>query len=418
MALPRAGLICCSRLSVINPLARELSAKIVFYGAGLSGKTTTLQAIYAAVRPERRGELVSLATETDRTIFFDFLPLQVERIQGLGVRFQLYTVPGQVFYAATRRLVLSGADGVVFVADSQPNAKDSNLESFESLRENMSEVDVDLEDFPIVFQYNKRDLPNAVPMDELSRQLNQFGAPEFGTCATTGEGTLPLLRAITKLVLSSLTEQQPAVRRQIVDGDEHEHRERESIARSVFDASTRLAAATQPATAEQPKAAPSPGPVVAPAVAGPAPQAPRLPTSGVTIGEPANVAAPARSNSIRPVPVEVVARAPGKLSFAALWPPEREPAVQEIEACIARADSAEAVRGATQLLAEMLDSLPGPHGGAGAATKVALLGLDGGLYLRVCRLSTMPKEAQSVADALLALHVLVSARLKIQTLGH
>jgi mutual gliding-motility protein MglA len=362
-------------VSAINPLAREVSAKIVYYGAGLSGKTTTLQAIHAAVRPERRGELVSLATETDRTIFFDFLPLQIERVNGLGVRFQLYTVPGQVFYGATRRLVLNGADGVVFVADSQPNCRDSNLESFESLRENMAELGIDVEDFPLAFQYNKRDLPNALPMDELSAALNRVGAPEFGTCATSGEGILPCLRAITKLVIRSLTEQQPAVRRQIIDGDDQEPREPEGIAQSVYEISRKLSdrAASPPRGV-----APSP-------------------------------AKPAAASSARP--------AASGLSFASLWPAERGPAVRAIEAAIARGDCAEAVRGATALLAETTESLPGPHGGAAPGIKATLLGLDGGLYLRVCRLATMPREALTIADALLALHVLVSARLKVQMLG-
>jgi signal recognition particle receptor subunit beta len=374
-------------VSVINPLARELSAKIVYYGAGLSGKTTTLQAIHAAVRPERRGELVSLATETDRTIFFDFLPLQVQRVHGLGVRFQLYTVPGQVFYGATRRLVLNGADGVVFVADSQPNCKDSNLESFESLRENMAELGTDVEDFPLVFQYNKRDLPNALPTAELSAALNRFGAPEFGTCATIGEGILPVLRAITKLVIRSLTEQQPAVRRQIVDGDEHEPREPEGIARSVYEISRKLSDRAE-AQRQTPVSdvAPAPAPVPPP-----------------PLGEGAH------ESKARP-PVD-------RLSFSPLWPAERESAVRAIEDAIAKGDYAEAVRASTALLAETTESLPGPHGGAAPGIKATLLGLDGGLYLRVCRLATMPREALTVADALLALHVLVSARLKVQTLG-
>jgi signal recognition particle receptor subunit beta len=369
-------------VSVINPLARELSAKIVYYGPGLSGKTTSLQSIYAAVRPERRGELVSLATETDRTIFFDFLPLHVERVQGLGLRFQLYTVPGQVFYGATRRLVLNGADGVVFVADSQPNCHDSNVESFESLRSNMSDLSIDVEDFPLVFQYNKRDLTNAVPMDELSSMLNRFGAPEFGTCATTGEGVLTVLRALTKLVIRSLTEQQPAVRREIVD-DNHELPELDGIARSVYDMSRRLAAPIEAPHSVRPPAA-----------------------------KAASLAPPAASTR------EVPARpAPGRLSFASLWPATRESAIQVIEEAIAKGENANAVRAATVLLAETIESLPGPQGGAAPGTKAALLGLDGGLYLRVCRLATMPPEALTEADALLALHVLVSARLKVQTLG-
>jgi signal recognition particle receptor subunit beta len=382
-------------VSILNPLAREISAKIVYYGPGLSGKTTSLHAIYAAVRPERRGELVSLATETDRTIFFDFLPLHIERVQGMGVRFQLYTVPGQVFYGATRKLVLTGADGVVFVADSQPDCRDSNLESFESLRTNIAELGIDLEDFPIVFQYNKRDLENAVPLRELSAMLNFLGAPEYGTCATTGEGVLAALKDISKLVIKSLTLQQPAVRRRIVDGDSREPPEPEGgIVHSVYTISQAMADqgeisnALQQMTAQPTPAPPSPLPSSDPSRTNGAISAPR--TNGMTGAPPAP-----------------------RLTFARLWPEERAAAVHEVEILIAAGEHAAAVRASTVLLAELLESLPGPSGGAG--TKAALLGLDGREYLRVCRLATMPPELLVENDALLALHVLVAARLKAST---
>jgi mutual gliding-motility protein MglA len=376
-------------VSVLNPLARELSAKIVYYGPGLSGKTTSLHAIHAAVRPERRGELVSLATETDRTIFFDFLPLHIERVQGMGVRFQLYTVPGQVFYAATRKLVLTGADGVVFVADSQPECRDSNLESFESLRTNLAELGIDLEDFPIVFQYNKRDLDNAVPVPELSAMLNFLGAPEFPTCATSGEGVLAALKDISKLVIKSLTLQQPAVRRRIVDGDSREPPEPEGgIVQSVYTISQVMAEQGELSNA-------------------------LLQMTSDRVAVPAGAAskpAESRANGIEPRSNGATHAAPARLTFARLWPDERAPAVYEVEALIASGEHAAAVRAATALLAELLESLPGPSGGAGI--KAALLGLDGREYLRVCRLATMPPEVLVEHDALLALHVLVSARLK------
>jgi mutual gliding-motility protein MglA len=373
---------------VINSLAREISAKVVYYGPGLSGKTSSLQAIYAAIRPERRGEMISLATETDRTIFFDFLPLRVERVRGLTVRFQLYTVPGQVFYGATRRLVLNGADGVVFVADSQEQCRDANLESFESLRENLAELGIANDDFPLVMQYNKRDLPNALSHEDMSAMLNFIGVPEFGTCATTGEGILPALRAITKLVVSSLIKQQPAVRRQIVDNDDREPREPEDgIVQTVYNASrNRLdsaCSATPSLTAAELATDLAPPPIE-----------------------------PHQNGATIPVPLAI---AQGALSFARLWPKEREPLVQAIEQAIASGDAAGAVRRAAMLLAEMLESLPGPHSGAAQGTKAVLLGLDGPLYLRVCRLATMPSETLTETDALLALHVLVAARLKSQS---
>src|SRR5690242_10691103 len=168
-------------------MAREVAAKIVFYGPGLSGKTTTLRKVYETVRPAHRGEMMSIATEGDRTLFFDFLPVKVERVGDCSVRLALYTVPGQVFYNATRKLVLQGADGVVFVADSQAEAMDANRESLANLEENLLEQGLRLERFPLVVQYNKRDLPNALPLAQLRRELNARSVPDFETCATTGK---------------------------------------------------------------------------------------------------------------------------------------------------------------------------------------------------------------------------------------
>lgn len=185
-------------------MAREIAVKIVFYGPGLSGKTSTLRKIYETVRPSNRGEMMSLATEGDRTLFFDFLPVKVERVGDCAVRLALYTVPGQVFYNATRKLVLQGADGVVFVADSQPEAMTQNRESFRNLEENLVEMGYDSKSFPIVIQYNKRDLPKALPVEELRATLNTIGAPDFETCATSGRGVLDSLKTITRLVIKDL----------------------------------------------------------------------------------------------------------------------------------------------------------------------------------------------------------------------
>src|SRR3954451_8664526 len=178
-------------------MAREVAAKIVFYGPGLSGKTTTLRKIYETVRPANRGEMMSIATEGDRTLFFDFLPVKVERVNDCSVRLALYTVPGKVFYNATRQLVLQGADGVVFVADSQPEALDSNRESLQNLEENMLEQGIRLDRFPLVMQWNKRDIDKALPVEQLRAVLNSRGAPEFETSATSGQGVLDTLKTIT-----------------------------------------------------------------------------------------------------------------------------------------------------------------------------------------------------------------------------
>jgi mutual gliding-motility protein MglA len=191
-------------VSSVNLLAREVAAKIVFYGPGLSGKTTTLRKIYETVRPAHRGEMMSIATEGDRTLFFDFLPVKVERVNDCSVRLALYTVPGQVFYNATRKLVLQGADGVVFVADSQPEALDSNRESLQNLEENLLEQGIRLDRFPLVIQWNKRDIDKALPVEQLRAALNTRGAPEFETSATSGRGVLDALKAITRLVIKDL----------------------------------------------------------------------------------------------------------------------------------------------------------------------------------------------------------------------
>jgi signal recognition particle receptor subunit beta len=191
-------------MSTVNVLAKEIAAKVVFYGPGLSGKTTTLKKVYESVKPSNRGELMSLPTESDRTLFFDFLPVRVERVGDYSVRLALYTVPGQVFYNATRKLVLQGADGVVFVADSQREAEDANRESLHNLEENLAEQGVELARFPMVFQYNKRDLPTAMPLGELKQLLNPRGLPDFETCATSGQGVLDALKAAIRLVIRDL----------------------------------------------------------------------------------------------------------------------------------------------------------------------------------------------------------------------
>jgi signal recognition particle receptor subunit beta len=193
----------------LNTAARELVLKIVFYGPGLGGKTTTLQAVHDAAPAERRGQLVSLATPVDRTLYFDFLPLRLPPMRGMSVRLQLFTVPGQVYFNATRRLVLSGADGLVFVADSQLERADANLESLENLRDNLAEHGRDLSQIPHVFAWNKRDLDPAVPVDELERLLNRHGAPTFETVATTGVGVQETLAKITSLVLDTYEAQLP-----------------------------------------------------------------------------------------------------------------------------------------------------------------------------------------------------------------
>jgi signal recognition particle receptor subunit beta len=191
-------------MSFINYSSREINCKIVYYGPGLCGKTTNLQHIYLKTNPDVKGKMISLATETERTLFFDFLPLALGEIRGFKTRFHLYTVPGQVFYDASRKLILKGVDGVVFVADSQIERMEANIESLDNLKVNLKEQGYDLEKIPYVIQYNKRDLPNAAPIDELQLLCNPMGGVEFEACATTGVGVFETLKAVAKGVLADL----------------------------------------------------------------------------------------------------------------------------------------------------------------------------------------------------------------------
>ncbi len=343
-------------MSTLNPLARELSAKVVYYGPGLSGKTTTLKHIYGAVKEEHRGELVSLSTEGDRTLFFDFLPLRIEQVRGLKLRLQLYTVPGQVFYEATRKLVLNGADGVVFVADSQPDARDRNLESMDNLAGNLGELGIDIEGFPLVLQYNKRDLPGVMGVGQMRSDLNVRGAPEFETVAARGENVMVALKEITRLVVRDLRSRQPAVRP--APGLEAVGANQGSIA-------AELSAAAE-------------------AVATPAPA----------------VALPRQDRGARL-----------DLSFARLFP-QGGAEIAEVEAAIRERTYGAAVRAVAHAVAGLLEALP-VHD-APPTARAALLGLDGKEYLRLCRLAGKPDAALTEAEALFALYLLVAARVKAE----
>jgi hypothetical protein len=237
----------------VNYTAMQMTAKIVYYGPGLCGKTTNLQCIHNKTAPRSRGEMVSLETEADRTLFFDLLPLDVGVIGGMKVRLQLYTVPGQVFYNATRRLVLKGVDGVVFVADSQVPAAEPNEESLSNLRQNLEELGVDPKTVPVVFQYNKRDLRNILPVDKLQQSLNPGGAPAFEAAAIHGVGVFETLKEISKLSLDTIRARIAEQKKSGVAGVER-----------------RVAAPPKPAPASLPAAAPaaaSPASHGAPAVA-------------------------------------------------------------------------------------------------------------------------------------------------------
>ncbi len=191
-------------MTFINYASREINCKIVYYGPGLCGKTTNLQYIFDSTAPQARGKLISLATETDRTLFFDFMPLELGTVRGFKTRFHLYTVPGQVFYDASRKLILKGVDGVVFVADSQEERMDANVESLYNLEENLRAQGYDPEKIPYVLQLNKRDLPNVLPLEEITAELRRNGEPVIEAIASSGPGVFDTLKAVAKQVLTEL----------------------------------------------------------------------------------------------------------------------------------------------------------------------------------------------------------------------
>jgi signal recognition particle receptor subunit beta len=376
-------------VSTVNQAAREIQAKIVYYGPGLSGKTTSLKSIHAAVRPETRGQLVSLATEGDRTLFFDFLPLKVEQVNGLSLRLQLYTVPGQVFYEATRKLVLNGADGVVFVADSQAAAMDANLESLASLNRNLVDLGHDPATFPLVVQWNKRDIPGVLPAEALRVALNARGAPEFETVASRGEGTMEALKDVMRQVMMALRGRAPARPDGAGAGGFG----------SVLERRISAMAEGRPVLTPEPGGG-SFSPFV-PARPGPRPAA--TPPPGTLPAVPRPGAPPAAG-----LP-RAAAPARDALSFARLFPGGAA-AVADVELAIREGRYSAAVRGAAQGVADVLGGLEIEE--RSDSSRAALIGMDGRDYLRLLRLSRLPEGMGSEADALFALHVLVAAKLK------
>lgn len=408
-------------MSTVNPLAREISAKIVYYGPGLSGKTTNLQRVYDFVRPESRGQLISLNTEGDRTLFFDYLPLKVEQVRGLALRLQLYTVPGQVFYDSTRKLVLNGADGVVFVADSQPAAHDRNLESMDNLRENLNELGIDLDAFPLVIEYNKRDLPNIMPVELLRRDLNPRGVPDFETVAERGVNIMPALKEITRVVMADLRARQPAPRK-VMAPLEAKGSHGSDLADQV-SAAAEAAPRTVPESLAPPEPSPrahrpppaptpTPAPISAPAptparpipiTAAPTPPHPMHALRIPPLGAHAAPAPPAYAPTVHAAPLE--------LSFTRLFPGRGE-AIGDVERAIRGRTFGEAVRRAAEGLAELIESLFPPEDQPG--DRAALLGVDGRDYLRLSLLAAKPETAVSEQDALFALHLLVDALIKAE----
>jgi len=359
-------------MAALNPLTRELVFKIVFYGPGLGGKTTTLQAIHERTKPEHRGKLVSLATPTERTLYFDFLPVRVPKIRDLNVRLQLFTVPGQVYFSATRKLVLTGADGIVFVADSQPARMDANQESLEDLSGNLAEHGRSLSQIPHAFQWNKRDIEDVVGEGELDRRFNLFAAPTTATVATRGVGVFDSLEKITRLVVESYKSKVPR------EGD-HGIAALDADDLGIEEAVRELAESDRAPRASSPKppvhSRHSSQTMLAP-VSASAGAEKRVVVSDVPISS-----RPADAPTASPAPPVI----PGSLSFAEMWPEDERGTARRAEAAIASGDFAVAVLACDLLVARVLASGAAIAGTVEAprdpALVAMLLGLPGPRYL-------------------------------------
>jgi signal recognition particle receptor subunit beta len=395
-------------MASVNPLSRELVFKIVYYGPGLGGKTTTLEYIHATAKPEHRGKLVSLATPVDRTLYFDFLPVRLPPVRGMNVRLQLFTVPGQVYFNATRKLVLTGADGIVFVGDSQIVRADANLESLENLRENLAEQGRDIATLPIVFQHNKRDLPDLLPVEELDSMLNPFGAPSLPTSAKTGEGIYEALQEISARVLDAFKDRVP----EHYDGDTEPSFEpvEGGLATALRDATQRNAppkdvviarigspGAQHPSIPpETPASVPPPGTVhrQPPAPPPPVRKSAYAPGADVLPASPQFAMGqrePAETGDGLPESVALATKLvrgeekPTGVSFAELWPEGEQEMVRDVEDAISRGRYWRAIELCETLVSRVLAGAAGLFGTSEAPRDAAvvplLLGLDGRRYL-------------------------------------
>jgi signal recognition particle receptor subunit beta len=365
-------------MASVNPHTRELVFKLVFYGPGLGGKTTTLQYIHATARPEHRGKMVSLATPTDRTLYFDFLPLRMPKVRGMHVRLQLFTVPGQVYYAATRKLVLSGADGVVFVADSQASRADVNQEALDDLHSNLAEHNRELSLVPHTFHWNKRDLSDAMSTDELERRFNKFDAPSLGTVATTGEGVFEGLERITRLAMRKYEGDEDPASHRLVDAGVAE------AMKAIVDPKAEGAAvSSKPVQVSVPT-----GMIVVdpPSVSPPA-DAPE-PRASAAAPAPAPVPAPgpARSGSVVPQQPAGASQAPllAAVSFVEVWGDVERETARQVEGMLAAHDAVNAILATDVLVTRVLASAAAFVGSFDAprdpAVVALLLGLEGRRY--------------------------------------
>ncbi len=358
-------------MASVNPLTKEILLKIVYYGPGLGGKTTTLQHVHKTAKPEHRGKMVSLATPVDRTLYFDFLPVRLPKIGNYTLRLQLFTVPGQVHYNATRKLVLTGADGTVFVADSQQFRMDANIESLENLKDNLAEQKIDFDTQPLIFQYNKRDLKDIVSIENIERELNPGGLFAIGTCALTGEGIYQGLEQITKMVLHDVRN------REILIHDERStteklgekiafKKEKEGILDSVKDYSESSSERIALQEREEDTLTFAYGK--------------HLPAMALADSEEQEVESETETRS---------------LSFAALWPESDRNRIIPIESAISEGRTGEAIQAIRQEVERLLSAVGEGLPGASIDTLISILGLSGSQYLEIARhehISSQGKE--------------------------
>jgi signal recognition particle receptor subunit beta len=427
-------------MASVNPHTRELVFKLVFYGPGLGGKTTTLQYIHAATKAEHRGKMVSLATPTDRTLYFDFLPIRVPRVRGMAVRLQLFTVPGQVYYAATRKLVLSGADGVVFVADSQNGRTDTNQEALDDLHANLAEHNRTLAELPHTFHWNKRDLQDLVAFEDLEKRFNKLSAPSLGTVATKGEGVFEGLERITRLVLKSYENDpkvsiaasadpfadpsgsdggRPAVRSLPEEGIAQALRDMEE--QGGIEAPTKISGHI--VVPESGRDSPRPpradaqgsgawGKFTFPDPAGPAGSRPPSSASGGPPGPgtasaipPSGAGAPAVSGGEKKVESTRASSGVTGFSMSDMWPENDRESVRQAEAMMAAKDAVNAILACDVLVTRVLASAAGLVGTLDAprdpAVVALLLGLDGARYLsfRTAVRAARHREPVTMKDA-------------------
>ena len=369
-------------MSSVNLYSREVSIKLVYYGPGLGGKTSSLQCIHRAIKPDARGQLVSLATGSDRTLYFDFLPVKLPKLRGYTIRVQLYTVPGQVHYNSTRKLVLANADGLIFVADSQRDREQANIESLANLDENLAEQGTSLTEIPHLFQLNKRDAPDVLGVVEMNDALNKHGAPSFETNATTGQGVFEALKSITTLVLTDLRRRGVWRAPPVVNPDSEKLESPPSSQRTPTTETADSIAASLQALAER---------------------------NAEEVAAPDLVLQP-----LEPEDKDRVKHAArGVASFSELVPPgPARDAIVTVEYQISRSDYANAVSSAEKLFDEVSFGVSA-KAGEGPVMRALLLGLPGERYQRFRETTERAQGGTaSSADALFALFFVVDAALR------